>query len=733
VRRSAGLPLRGLPRTTSRRALGFCAELRCTRVLGVMVFAAATFILSPLSAQTQPNSASARITAAERAFLAGERDTPRRTALAIIASYERGASDWPADELIAAGRAYLLVARQEPVRGEGAPPTASAVRAALRAFDAATARDPSSPEGTLRAADLFLERYNAPDARAGYEEVLAKHPNHPRALLGLARVMEFEGNGEALAMARRASAQDPRLAEAHLAIARMMLDAESMDSARAAARRSVAADPMLLEGWGVLGAVAWLRGDSANFRGAKASAEQVSRRPAAFYVALSEAATRHRRYADAERFAAEAVAVDSVHVAALGALGTNRLRRGDLAGGRRVIERAFAIDPFHLWHKNTLDLLDVMDGFARVETGRFEYVGPRKELDVLLPYLAPLLEEAYDSLAARFNYRPPTPVRFEFFDRHADFSVRTVGLTGLGALGVSFGTTLAMDAPSARERGAFNWGSTAWHELAHTFALGLSDHRVPRWFTEGLSVLEERRARPGWGAQGDGNFLGALRADALRKVSELNDGFVRPRDPGEIGRSYFQASLVCEMLAESFGPQVFSRMLQAWGEGLETPAVLQRVLNVTEAQLDAQFTGWLAERYKGVTVAQLPPSDSDLEPLLAAVTAARARGDDAALLAALERVQWIWPYELELHAAMADAAARLGRHDVAVRERRVILALGPADQLDARYRLAVALRDAGDVAGARREVLRVLEQAPTFERAQRLLLELRGAVPPERR
>src|SRR5207253_3008380 len=79
------------------------------------------------------------------------------------------------------------------------------------------------------------------------------------------------------------------------------------------------------------------------------------------------------------------------------------------------------------------------------------------------------------------------------------FSVRTVGLAGLGALGVSFGTTLAFDSPAAKDAGPFNWGSTVWHELAHTFTLGSTEHRIPRWLSEGLSVYEEHRARPGWG------------------------------------------------------------------------------------------------------------------------------------------------------------------------------------------------------------------------------------------
>jgi len=55
-----------------------------------------------------------------------------------------------------------------------------------------------------------------------------------------------------------------------------------------------------------------------------------------------------------------------------------------------------------------------------------------------------------------------------------------------------------------------------------------------------------------------------------------------------------------------------------------------------------------------------------------------------------------------------------------------MVALDPADRLEARYQLARALSLAGDRTGARRELLAVLEQAPGFEKAQVLLLELQA-------
>ncbi len=91
----------------------------------------------------------------------------------------------------------------------------------------------------------------------------------------------------------------------------------------------------------------------------------------------------------------------------------------------------------------------------------------------------------------------------------------------------------------------------------------------------------------------------------------------------------------------------------------------------------------------------------------------------------MERAIFIHPYDPALHVAAAEAARQAGDPAVVVRERRAVLALAPADRAGAHYELAVALRDAGDRDAARREVLKALEQAPAYERAQTLLLELR--------
>jgi tetratricopeptide (TPR) repeat protein len=740
-----------------------------------------------------PVSRAAEVALAERDYARGERESALRRATAITAAYESGGTRWPAADRVAAGRAYLL-------QSAG---SATAVRQALAAFDAAAAADATNLDARLRAAELLLDKYNVPDAKASFEEVLRRAPENARALLGLARIARQAGKPEEALLLRRSLAADPALVDARLMLARVNLEAESYDSASIAARRALATDSTSLAAWALLGATAWLTGDSAGYERARAAAHRLNPRPADFYAELAEAAARQRRYADGVRLAREALALDSTSTRALGLVGSNELRAGNMDAGRARLERAFALDPFNLWHKNTLDLLDQMRTFRTVDRGRFRIVAPAEESELLTTYLVPLLEEAFDSLAARYHYRPPTPVRLELFRRHADFSVRTVGLTGLGALGVSFGPVLAMDAPSARERGDFNWGSTAWHELAHTFTLGLSESRAPRWLSEGLSVLEERRARPGWGAGASVEHLGVYVAGRLRPPSQLNDGFVRPRYPSETILSYYHASLVCEMIEAQFGAGALVDMLMAYRDGLSTPQVFARVLKTTPEQLDSRFDAWLRAKFavplrsaiamvagdsangfvatmrRGVALLDAGKTDSaraellraqalfpeyagpsapseylariardrgDLRGALEQITRVTTRserawdanlmeadlrerlGDSTGAMAPLERLIWISPYDLAVHVHLAELAGRAGRHAVAIRERRAALALDPPDPLEARYQLARALAASGDAAGARREVLAVLERAPSFEKGQALLLELRGAA-----
>ena len=74
-----------------------------------------------------------------------------------------------------------------------------------------------------------------------------------------------------------------------------------------------------------------------------------------------------------------------------------------------------------------------------------------------------------------------------------------------------------MDSPTARELDHFNWGSTLWHEFTHIITLQMTENKVPRWFSEGLSVFEERNAYPGWGDDMKLDYLKVIKHTAVAR------------------------------------------------------------------------------------------------------------------------------------------------------------------------------------------------------------------------
>ena len=145
-------------------------------------------------------------------------------------------------------------------------------------------------------------------------------------------------------------------------------------------------------------------------------------------------------------------------------------------------------------------------------------------------------------MTKRYGFEPQGPILVEIFPKHDDFAVRTLGLPGLlGALGACFGRVVTLDSPRARPPGDFNWQATLWHEMAHVFTMQLSNYRVPRWLTEGISVYEEGLRRPEWARDSELAFARAWADKKILPLSDLNSGFTRP---DTIELAYFQASLV---------------------------------------------------------------------------------------------------------------------------------------------------------------------------------------------
>lgn len=745
------------------------------------------------AAQHSTDSLTATLRQGELLVDRGDRAGATRIFNRFIDIYNSRGTRLTSAELLAVARACRYLGADDP----------QLFKDALRAFDAAIAADSANVDARVELGEMFLEKYNGSDARQMFAGVLRENRSHPRALLGMARVMDFDGTPGADSLVNRSLAVNAQMVDARLMLSRMKLDGENYADAEREATRALDTDPGSPAAHALIAASRYMRDNRSGFEESSRRALERNPRSVVLHTTLAEVASRNRRYEAAVDFARRAVAQDSSSSLARGTLGMNALRVGKFDSARVHLERAFTRDPYHVWIKNTLDLLDTFGEYRETRTNRFHLIIHGREAALLSPYLLELLDEGYQKLAARYGYEPPTPIRLEVYRTRGDFSVRTVGLPGLGALGVSFGSVLAMHSPSARKVGEYNWGSTVWHELAHAFTLGMTDHRVPRWVAEGISVLEERRARPGWGADTPMGFLLAYAGGRMPPVSRMNDAFTRPAFPEQTILAYYQASLVCEMIEKQFGERALVDILKAYRGGASTERVMQGVLKVSPEELDKRFDAYMRERFARQTAAvggsaggsgNVPPrgqfvtlfeegrsliargqnseaisvlerakalfpeyaddgspylqlaaaykatgelrkaamelqahtllNESDYESNLALATMFETLGDRRGAAAALERAVWISPYDPAVHVRLAGHYAATGDKMKVVRERRALVALDPVDRAEARYQLALSLVEAGDRTAARREVLLALEEAPSFERAQVLLLQL---------
>jgi tetratricopeptide (TPR) repeat protein len=105
---------------------------------------------------------------------------------------------------------------------------------------------------------------------------------------------------------------------------------------------------------------------------------------------------------------------------------------------------------------------------------------------------------------------------------------------------------------------------------------------------------------------------------------------------------------------------------------------------------------------------------------------AEKAGDRETSRLAYERLVTVSPFEAHAHTALGRMAMGNDKKDLplALREFRAALAAGPTDVAAARCDLGEALLLAGRRSEAKREVLAALEVAPTYERAQMLLLKI---------
>ncbi len=462
---------------------------------------------------------------------------------------------------------------------------------------------------------LLHERFNDAEAAGLFREALEKDPSNAEAYVGLGIVSAAAFDGKATEYLAKAMQLDPKLPEAHEVTADVALTNDDRDAAAAEADKAIALENDALDAMAIHAAIELIadRPPDAWFTKIKA----INPSYGDGYAHVARQLELHYRYEDAVTYYRKAIEADPRLWAAHSALGIDLMRLGKEEEPFKELELSYNNGYRDAATVNSLRLLDSYKNFETFRDRTTTLRLNKTEAAVLLPYMQAELHTILTTYEKKYGMKLPGSVQVEVYPNHEDFAVRTTGMPGLGALGVTFGEVVAMDSPSARKPGDFNWGSTLWHEISHVFILTATNHRVPRWFTEGLAVHEEGERSPEWRDRVTPEVLLAIRDKKLLPVIKLDRGFVSPEYPAQVVVSYFQAGSLCDFVKEKWGEEKLLEMVHSFAKLQTTSQVIEQDLGVTAEEFDKQYVAWIGKKY-GTEAAHFDEWRQKLKALYAA-------------------------------------------------------------------------------------------------------------------
>ncbi|MAK94098.1 MAG: hypothetical protein CMQ69_05755 [Gammaproteobacteria bacterium] len=692
-------------------------------------------------------------------------------------------------------------------------------------FDEATRANPNNLEAHTLWADLFLEKYNAADAERSYQEALDVNARYVPALVGIAQVV---GDERSL---QRALAINPNSVQALETYAQLLMINGREQEAEEYFDKVLELNPESLKTLSVLAASAALEERMDDFAGYQQRVEAFSPGNAEFLGHIADSFGNNYRFKEAVQYARASIEADPEYWQGHTLLGSNLIRLGEEEEGRQSLEIGFDNDPFNVMTSNMLKVFDTLETYATVESEHFKVHMSERDSLILWPYLEPLLEESWETLTAKYGFEPEGKVLIEVFENSADFAVRSVGLPDIGPLvGICFGKVITLISPDTLTA---NWQEIVWHEFMHVITLQMTQNRMPRWLSEGISVWEEREGRPYWGRRQGLDLIRAAQEQKLLPVGELNSGFSGARNNADLSFAYFQSYLVVDYIAQTYGFEKLVELIYQYGEIKEDADRFRSVFELDIDDFDAGFRGWIDQRVKEINVyahtedvpdegdghghgirenssailaelynnaslkqhmrARIEENSRDFQAYLqlgivlfkeesfaeakqyletahemlpsytgypspalvlaqiyeregnqqsrlqwlevlmenlqhdygSAMVLAEAALEDSDFEQAayfLDRAIQVDPYRSEVHELKARYAEAVNDSAAAVIEYEVLMQLEISDPVEARTNLAQAYLNNGQASKAKQNLLYALEQAPSYERAQRLLL-----------
>ncbi|HKB03487.1 MAG TPA: tetratricopeptide repeat protein [Gemmataceae bacterium] len=503
---------------------------------------------------------------------------------------------------------------------------------------------------------LLLEKYNRPEALQAFDNALKINPKSAEAFVGkgMVALQQFETK-DADAQADAALKTNPRLTSALRLKADVLMLAGDIPGARKLLDRARAVNPREEPTLARIAACARVLNQPDAVKDVIAEVEKFNPKPAHFYQELASSLEDRKLYKDAEVYFKKSIELREKTAtaktalampAAQAGLGMLYLRLGQEDEAKGLLEQAFKGDTFNVRVANSLKVLRHLEKYQTIQTKHYDLRYDPNQDKLLAEFLAEYLETVHERLAKDFQYEPPGRILVELFNNHEMFSGRTVGLPDLHTIGACTGKVVTIASPKGKGLvKPFNWGRVIRHELVHIFNLAQTEFLVPHWLTEGLAVRNEGGNRP---PQWSAVLRERFEKDDLLDLDSIMLAFVRPRNQEEWALAYCQSHLYVEYMIKTYGLESIGPMLNAFRDGLDTGAALQKVCKVDKDAFEKGYRAYVTEAVKSIpsggkkpaaekpmTLAELEkahekdPEDADIAARLADQYSRRKRSADA--------------------------------------------------------------------------------------------------------
>lgn len=614
-------------------------------------------------------------------------------------------------------------------------------------FVRARRNNPRRPEPVLAIGNLALAKRDYQLAAETFRTAIEAFPNEPDAHYGLAAALMPSDPPAAMQSLARAVELNPRHIPSLLLQADRQIDAEQYGDAELLLRSVLRINPTHPSALAYWAAIEHVQGNEEAEQSLRDEALATwAENPEVDFLIGRELSQKYR-FAEGAAHQRAALEFDADYLPARKQLAEDLLRLGNEEEGWQLADAAFQADNYDVALYNLLTLRDELDRYRTLDDGRFILRMDAHEADVYGPRALQLLQQARETVCAKYGLELEGPVTVEIFADPDDFAVRTFGMPGAsGYLGVCFGNVITANSPGAQLQPS-NWESVLWHEFTHVVTLNLTRNKMPRWLSEGISVYEERQANPAWGERMDPTYRAMVLGGDLTPIGELSGAFLSPESPAHIMFAYYESSMVVEHIINEFGFESLLAVLHDLGEGVLINDALERNTAPLE-ELDAAFTAYIRERAEqlapevdwsppdvvslfdspiaGVAVeAWLAENPNNLQGLIACGRHYIQQQEWDSALRVLKRAHELYPVQTGTDSA-AVLLAEIHRATGDIDAERTTLAEYAAidpDAVSVYLRLIEIDRERGDWDAVREQALRALAVNPLIPQPHRALAD----------